>query len=45
MYDFTRPPHDGALLYEQIGMTCGEDWRHAVAGAVVAGRLLPCSRS
>lgn len=45
MYDFTRPPHEGALLYEQIGMARGEDWRHAVAGAVVAGRLLPCSRS
>lgn len=26
-YDFARPPHDGALLYEQQGWGDGEAWR------------------
>lgn len=45
-YDFTRPPHDGTLLYEHAGMASGEVWRRAAAGgAVVARGVLPCSRS
>ena len=32
-YDFTRPPHEGPLWYEIVGMLDGETWRRAAAGA------------
>lgn len=34
-YDFTRPPHDGPLLYEQLGVgMTGADWREQAAQAL-----------
>ncbi len=39
-YDFTRPPHDGPLLYEQWGMADGREWR-ACAGRL--GQRYACS--
>lgn len=30
-YDFTRPPHDGPLWYERLGMARGDEWRARAA--------------
>jgi len=35
-YDFTKPPHEGELLYERFGFATGEDWRRRAAEALAA---------
>jgi len=42
-YDFTRPPHDGVLYYEQYswGMN-GETWRQNAKEALAELRLNSC---
>lgn len=43
-YDFTAPPHEGPLLYEQFpwGMT-GAEWRERAGSALAALGLLPAT--
>jgi N-acetylglucosamine malate deacetylase 2 len=46
-YDFSRPPHPGALLYEQPGFGAswgvdGPRWRHEAAAAARRLGLRPC---
>jgi hypothetical protein len=39
-YDFTAPPHEGRLLYEEWGWMSGADWRRS-ARAALEGRCAP----
>ncbi len=44
-HDFTRPPHDGPLWYERLGMARGDEWRALAARARRAGPVRSRRRS